>query len=143
MKKILRGYQREETARFIAFRSHWGFAAEFCTPAEAHEKGGIEGEAGYFRRNHWVPVPQAIDIADFDVQLLASCREDERRTIVGHEQSVGAELIIERGHLLPLAAEGMDLARTSFRFELSVLVLNSYIRGSRRSCGRGNHAGFA
>ena len=26
VKKILRGYQREETARFIAFRSHWGFA---------------------------------------------------------------------------------------------------------------------
>ena len=26
VKKILRGHQREETARFIAFRSHWGFA---------------------------------------------------------------------------------------------------------------------
>ena len=38
VKKILRGYQRGETARFIAFRSHWGFVAEFCTPAEAHEK---------------------------------------------------------------------------------------------------------
>lgn len=61
VKKILRGYQREETARFIAFRSHWAFAAEFCTPAEEHEKGGVEGEAGYFRRNHWVPVPQAGD----------------------------------------------------------------------------------
>jgi transposase len=50
VKKILRGHQREETARFIAFRSHWGFAAEFCTPAEAHEKGGIEGEVSYFRQ---------------------------------------------------------------------------------------------
>ena len=26
VKKILRGHQREETARFIGFRSHWGFA---------------------------------------------------------------------------------------------------------------------
>ena len=26
VKKILRGHQREETTRFIAFRSHWGFA---------------------------------------------------------------------------------------------------------------------
>ena len=25
VKKILRGHQREETERFIAFRSHWGF----------------------------------------------------------------------------------------------------------------------
>jgi transposase len=52
VKKILRGFRREETTRFVAFRSHWRFAAEFCTPAEPQEKGGIEGEAGYFRRNH-------------------------------------------------------------------------------------------
>ena len=57
VKKILRGYRREETARFIAFRSHWGFAAEFCNPGRGHEKGGVEGEVGYFRRNHWTPVP--------------------------------------------------------------------------------------
>ncbi|MDQ2777304.1 MAG: IS21 family transposase [Acidobacteriota bacterium] len=62
VKKILRGHRREETACFVAFRSHWRFEAEFCTPAEPHEKGGIEGEAGYFRRNHWVPVPQAKDL---------------------------------------------------------------------------------
>ena len=29
VQRILRGSQREETARFIAFRSHWGYAAEF------------------------------------------------------------------------------------------------------------------
>jgi len=39
VKKIMRGHQREETARFIAFRSHWRFASEFCSPYEAHEKG--------------------------------------------------------------------------------------------------------
>jgi transposase len=32
VKKILRGYEREQTARFIAFRSHWRFEAAFCTP---------------------------------------------------------------------------------------------------------------
>ena len=57
VKKILRGFRREESARFIAFRSHWRYQSDFCTPAEAHEKGGVEGEAGYFRRNHLVPVP--------------------------------------------------------------------------------------
>jgi hypothetical protein len=114
VKKILRGYRREETARFIAFRSHWHFESEFCTPGEAHEKGGIEGEAGYFRRNHWVPVPSATDINDLNRQLLAACREDEQRFIAGRGQSVGSALITEREHLLPLVAEGMDLARTSF-----------------------------
>ena len=52
VKKILRGHQREETARFIGFRSHWGFQAEFCTPGEGHEKGGVEGEIGRDRIFH-------------------------------------------------------------------------------------------
>src|SRR5579862_5120524 len=71
VKKILRGYRREETARFIAFRSHWRFTSEFCSPYEAHEKGGIESEAGYFRRNHWVPLPKARDLEDLNGQLLS------------------------------------------------------------------------
>ena len=81
VKKILRGYRREETERFIVFRSHWKFQAEFCTPGEGHEKGGVEGEAGYFRRNHWVPVPKARDLADLNAQLLAGSRADEGRKI--------------------------------------------------------------
>ena len=69
VKKIFRGYRREETARFIAFRSHWRFEASFARRPKPHEKGGIEGEAGYFRRNHWVPVPEAADLADLNRQL--------------------------------------------------------------------------
>jgi len=114
VKKILRGQQREETSRFIAFRSHWRFAAEFCTPGEGHEKGGIESEAGYFRRNHWVPVPQALDLADLNRQLAVACRQDEQRIISSRSQTVGAAQLVERPHLLPLASEGMDLALTSF-----------------------------
>jgi transposase len=114
VKKILRGYRREETARFIAFRSHWHFEAEFCTPAQGHEKGGIEGEAGYFRRNHWVPVPEAEDLEGLNRQLLNACQQDEHRTIAGREQTVGASLLVEREHLLPLAGEGFDLAQVSF-----------------------------
>lgn len=114
VKKILRGFRREETARFIAFRSHWRFQSEFCTPAEPHEKGGIEGEAGYFRRNHWVPIPKARDLAGLNTQLLAACREDERRLIAGRRQPVGALLIEERAHLLPPAEQGFELADMSF-----------------------------
>jgi hypothetical protein len=114
VKKVLRGSRREETARFVVFRSHWRFEAELCTPAEPHEKGGIEGEAGYFRRNHWVPVPKAADVADRNRQLLENCQQDEHRLIAGREQTVGAGMVIEREHLLPLASEGADLAQTSF-----------------------------
>jgi transposase len=114
VKRIVRGYRREETARFVAFRSHWRFDSEFCSPGEAHEKGGIEGEAGYFRRNHWVPVPAAIDLQQLNRHLQEACRSDEQRRIAGREQSVGSGMTIEREHLLPLVAEGADLARISF-----------------------------
>jgi transposase len=114
VKKILRGQRREETARFIAFRSHWRFEAEFCSPAEAHEKGGVEGEAGYFRRNHWVPVPAVGDLKELNEHLLEESRRDEQRRIAGRDQTVGADLLIEREHLLALAEERFDLAQVSF-----------------------------
>jgi transposase len=114
VRKIVRGQRREETARFIAFRSHWRFQAEFCTPGEAHEKGGVEGESGYFRRNHWVPIPVANDLDDLNAQLLAACQQDEHRVIAGREQNIGAAILVERDHLLPLAAERFDLAEIAF-----------------------------
>ena len=45
VRKILRGYGREETVRFVAFRSYWRFAAEFCTPGEGHEKAVLQEKA--------------------------------------------------------------------------------------------------
>jgi hypothetical protein len=114
IKRILRGHEREQTTRFIAFRSHWRFAAEFCTPGEGHEKGGIEGEAGYFRRNHWVPVPAAADLAALNAQLLAGCRADQQRVLAGRADPVGVLMAREQPHLLPLAAEPFDLAEVSY-----------------------------
>ena len=130
VKRVVRGSRREETARFVGFRSHWRFGAEFCTPDEPHEKGGIEGEAGYFRRNHWVPVPKAEDVAALNRQLLRACQQDEQRLIAGREQTVGSGLMLEREHLLPLAEEGFDLAQTSFPtvngFGCAKVLTNTY-----------------
>lgn len=114
VKKILRGHQREETTRFIAFRSHWGFEAEFCTPGEGHEKGGVEGAGGQFRRNYLVPVPQVRDLEELNLLLAAGAQEEESRVIADRAQSIGAGMLVERGHLLPLAPEGFDLASLHF-----------------------------
>lgn len=114
VKRVLRGSRREETIRFVAFRSHWQFQAEFCNLAEGHEKGGVENEVGTFRRNHLVPIPQATDLADLNRQLLAACREDEGRILEGRERTIGVHLLLERDHLLPLAAEDFDLTETAF-----------------------------
>ena len=114
VRKILRGHRREETVRFVAFRSHWRFAAEFCTPGEGHEKGGIEGEVGYFRRNHLVPVPAVADLEALNALLLAGCRADEGRTLDGRGEAVGVAMAAERDQLLRPAAEGFQLADVTF-----------------------------
>jgi transposase len=114
VKKILRGYRREETSRFIAFRSHWRFQSEFCNPARGNEKGGVEGEGGYFRRNHWVPLPQARDLEELNAYLERCCRQDQQRILEGRSESVGAAMLHEQPHLLPLAGEPFELAETSY-----------------------------
>ena len=60
VSRVLFGRGREESARWTAFRSHFGFDAFYCHPGVegAHEKGGVEGEGGRFRRNHCVPMPK-------------------------------------------------------------------------------------
>jgi transposase len=114
VKRILRGRERDQTDRFIAFRSHWGYQAEFCNGGRGNEKGGVENEVGRFRRNHMVPVPSAASLEELNEQLLASCRQDEQRLRAGHDLPVGEAMIEERKHLLPLATEGFDLAEVSF-----------------------------
>jgi len=113
VKRILRGSQREETERFIAFRSHWGFESSFCTPGEGHEKGGVEAEGGCFRRNHLTPVPEVGDLADLNDRLVAACKEDESWVIDDRVEAAGVLMNREREHLLPLAKGGFDLAEIS------------------------------
>jgi len=114
VKKILRGQKRQENERFVAFRSHWGFQSDFCNPGRGNEKGGVEGEQGYFRRNYLVPLPEARDLEHLNELLRASSREEEQRVITGRAQSIGAAMAIEREHLRPLIEEGFDLAVVSF-----------------------------
>ncbi|MGV9907369.1 hypothetical protein ACWDU8_33640 [Streptomyces sp. NPDC003388] len=59
---------RVETDRWIAFRSHFGIESFYCRPGidGAHEKGGVEGQIGYFRRNHFSPVPEVASLAELN-----------------------------------------------------------------------------
>jgi transposase len=114
VKKILRGYQRIETDRMIAFRSHWGFQSEYCNPARGNEKGGVEGELGWFRRNHLVPVPEAPDLQAFNEQLEACCTASHSRTISGKSTTVGQASDHERTLLSPLPEEGFPLCEVLY-----------------------------
>jgi transposase len=114
VKKILRGRQREETTRVIAFRSHWGFQSEYCNPASGNEKGGVEGEVGRYRRNWLVPVPEASDLAELNERLLAGCVASRSRTVSGRNMTVGEASQMERAHLLPLAEERFPIDEILF-----------------------------
>ena len=61
-----------------------------------------------------MPSPKARDLAELNAQLLAACREDERRLIAGRSEPVGSLMIAERAHLLPLAEQGFELADILF-----------------------------
>jgi transposase len=106
-KKTLKGRRRVENERFVALRSHYLFESFFTLVGieGAHEKGGVEGEVGRFRRNHLVPVPEVADLAELNDRLLAFCVEDLRRTIVGRQETVGAALSREVELLRPLPAD--------------------------------------
>lgn len=114
VKKILRGRQREETSRVIAFRSHWGFQSEYCNPASGNEKGGVEGEVGRYRRNCLVPIPEASDLAELNQQLLAACVASRNRTIHGKSATVGEASQMERPHLLPLVEDRFPIDEILF-----------------------------
>jgi transposase len=105
--KTLKGRRREENERFVALRSHYLFESWFTlTGIEgAHEKGGVEGEVGRFRRNHLVPVVEVGSLDELNQRLAAWCVEDLGRTITGRSETVGEALGREVELLRPLPSE--------------------------------------
>ncbi|MEX2194904.1 MAG: IS21 family transposase [Thermoleophilaceae bacterium] len=115
VKTVLKGRRRVETDRFVALRSHYLFASEFTTPGiqGAHEKGGVEGEVGRFRRNHLVPVPAVASLAELNAMILAGCEADLGRRIVGRTETVGEAWTRERPLLRALPGEPFDASETA------------------------------
>lgn len=112
--RILKGRDRVENDRFTALRSHYGFESFFCHPGKdgAHEKGGVEGEIGRFRRTHLTPVPDVASMADLGEVIAAADLADDARVITGHQATIGVEFAAERATLTPLPREAFDAART-------------------------------
>jgi hypothetical protein len=112
VKRVLFGRSRVESTRWKQFRAHYGFTSFYCIPGPegAHEKGGVEGDGGRFRRNHLVPVPRVHSIAELNERLAVADAADDARHIDGRRTSVGADFAAERPFLLPLPADGFDTA---------------------------------
>ena len=107
VKLVLRGRRRIESDRFVAMRSHYRFASAFTLVGlqGAHEKGGVEGEVGRFRRRHLVPVPEVGSWAELRALIACGMRRDLGRRIAGRAETVGEAMSRERMLLRPLPAE--------------------------------------
>jgi hypothetical protein len=77
----------------------------------AHEKGGVEGEIGRFRRRHLVPVPAVASMAELNDLIAAGDAIDDGRVITGRPVTVGAAFAGETAQLLALPTEAFDPAR--------------------------------
>ena len=89
--KVLAGRNRTETQRWLSFRAFYGFEAFYCQPGTegAHEKGGIEGEIGRFRRRWFVPVPRAASLAELNARLAEADAAEDGRHIAGRAAASG------------------------------------------------------
>ncbi|WP_220040878.1 IS21 family transposase [Streptomyces sp. NTH33] len=104
---------RVETDRWIAFKSHFAIESFYCRPGidGAHEKGGVEGQIGYFRRNHFTPVPEVDSLAELNELVEQWDRHDGRRRIGSRPRTIDEYFEVERPLLLPLPEEPFETGR--------------------------------
>ena len=114
VSRVLFGRNRTESTRWVAFRSHHGFDAFYCTPGVegAHEKGGVQGEGGRFRRNHLVPVPVVETMAELNQLLAGYDLADEARRIWNRTISIGQHFALGAFLLRPLPVEVFETGPT-------------------------------
>jgi transposase len=109
-KVLLRGRARTENPRWTAFRSHFRFVPFYCIPGVegAHEKGGVEGEVGYFRRNCLVPVPDVTSLEELNARIAEAEQAEEGRRIGMRIRTIGQDFAAEQPLLLPLPDETFE-----------------------------------
>ena len=109
--RVMQGRGRIETDRFIAMRSHYGFESFFCLPGVkgAHEKGGVEGEVGRFRRRHLVPVPDVISMEVLNELVARGDERDDLRHIESRRLTVAQHFASEQPQLLALPDEPFEV----------------------------------
>jgi len=139
--RVLRGRDRRLTPGFVALRSHYGFDSFFCESGErgAHEKGGVEGEVGRFRRRHLVPLPRVATLAELNERLADADRRDLTRHVASRRATVGEDALVDRAALRSLPAEPFDptrIVRVRVDTKARVCVRQSWYSVPARFAGR-------
>ena len=110
VSRVLTGRTRVESDRWVLFRSHYGFDVFYCRPGVegAHEKGGVEGEGGRFRRTHTVPMPKVDTLAELNAYLARCDAKDDHRRVGQRIATVGDDFATEQALLRALPAEPFE-----------------------------------
>ena len=110
VSRVLVGRTRVESDRWVTFRSHYGFDVFYCRPGVegAHEKGGVEGEGGRFRRTHTVPMPKVESLAELNAYFVTCDAKDDHRRVGQRVSTVGDDFAAERVLLRDLPAEAFE-----------------------------------
>jgi hypothetical protein len=90
----------------------------------------VEGQVGWFRRNHLVPVPEVDSLAELNAMVDSWDAADDARRIGARPRTVGEHFAVERGLLKPLPTEpfetGLHLALRVDRYAQISVRTNRY-----------------
>jgi len=155
VRKVLKGGKREESEKFISFRTHYLYKAEYCNVASGWEKGGVEGRVGYVRRNWLTGAGGFASWDELNEYLAEKCRTELKRTMQGRNESMGERLAEEQEAFLPLPSHPYRCCKTvpvsanqyslvtyaTNRYSVPVgqsheaLTLHAYVERIEISCG--------
>ena len=103
------------TDGFLRLQSHYLFDEHFCLVRKANEKGHIENNVGYTRRNFMVPLPSVRSFEELNDYLEQCCLEDLQRSVRGKDGTKGERLEHDRVAFRPLPAEAFEACKVEVR----------------------------
>lgn len=113
--EILRGRDRTLNPTYAALASHYRFDPLFCMPVllVPARLSDVERTVFALERRACTPVPKAIDLADFNRQLLCFSRAEQNRIVDQQTQTIAAHFELDKKNALPLPAMLSEYAKLS------------------------------
>ena len=102
--KILGGGKRVRTQTFTRLQSHYLFMDKFARPARGNEKGSVEGDVGFSRRNFMVPIPRFASFDALNANLEEQCLKRQDDKLRGKKATIGERLLLDLDVLTSLPA---------------------------------------
>ena len=112
MARILGDGRRQRTRALTELQSHYLFEDRFGRPGKGNDKGKVEGQVGYTRRNFLLPVPSFESFDALNAYLERRCLERMDARLRGHTETIGQRMERDLEALLPLPLAAYDARET-------------------------------